>query len=65
MLLHHIFSMHLNYAKKCLIEFKFVMYILKHHTCVHVMLLYICCIYVLWAGGLNHNKAFVLVLVFA
>ena len=23
------------------------------------MLLYICCIYVLWAGGLNHNKKFV------
>ena len=40
MLLHHIFSMHLNCIQKCLIEFEFVMYILKHHTCVHVMLLY-------------------------
>ena len=61
--LHHIFSMHSNCVKKCLIEFELVMYIIKHYTCVYVMLLYICCIYVLWAGGLNHNKAFVLVLV--
>ena len=32
------------------------------HTCVHTMLLYVCYIHVLWAGGLNRNKPFVLVL---
>ena len=39
-----------------------IFYQLLFHTCEHVMLLYVCCIHVLWAGGLNRNKPFVLVL---
>ena len=52
MQLHHIFSMHSNCVKKCLIEFELVMYILKHHNFVHVMLLYICCTLVFMCYGL-------------
>ena len=30
-------------------------------SCVRIILLFVCCIHVLWAGGLNQNKLFALV----
>ena len=30
-------------------------------SCVRIILLFVCCIHVFWAGGLNQNKLFALV----